>query len=63
MTKLAGDAELRQRMGRAARQRYEKLFTSEAVVPLLTDFYERLVRHEQASTATNGHHPWAAFNH
>src|SRR6185369_6267988 len=45
MTKLAGDAELRQRMGLAARQRYEKLFTSEAVVPLLTDFYERLVRH------------------
>ena len=63
MTKLAGDAELRQRMGLAARQRYEKLFTSEAVVPLLTDFYERLVRHEHASAATNGHHPWAAFNH
>jgi len=63
MTKLAGDAELRNRMGLAARQRYEKLFTSEAVVPLLTDFYERLVRHEQASAATNGHHPWAAFNH
>ena len=63
MTKLAGDAELRNRMGLAARQRYEKLFTSEAVVPLLTDFYERLIRHEQASAATNGHHPWAAFNH
>jgi glycosyltransferase involved in cell wall biosynthesis len=63
MTKLAGDAELRHRMGLAARQRYEKLFTSEAVVPLLTDFYERLVRHEQASAVTNGHHPWAAFNH
>ena len=63
MTKLAGDAELRRTMGIAARRSYEKLFTSHAVLPLLTDFYERLTRPDQAGRArANGHHPWASFN-
>jgi glycosyltransferase involved in cell wall biosynthesis len=61
MTKLAGDAELRRKMGRAARRSYEKLFTSRAVLPLLTDFYERLTRPDQIRSA-NGHHPWSYFN-
>jgi glycosyltransferase involved in cell wall biosynthesis len=61
MTKLAGDAELRRKMGVAARRSYEKHFTSHAVLPLLTDFYERLTRPDDAARA-NGHHPWASFN-
>jgi glycosyltransferase involved in cell wall biosynthesis len=61
MTKLAGDAELRRKMGTAARRSYEKLFTSRAVLPLLTDFYERLTRPDQVRSA-NGHHPWSYFN-
>jgi glycosyltransferase involved in cell wall biosynthesis len=63
MSKLAGDAELRRKMGLAARRSYEKLFTSRAVLPLLTDFYERLAKPGQTGTAhPNGHHPWAYFN-
>ena len=63
MTKLAGDAELRRQMGIAARRRYEKLFTSHAVLPLLTDFYERLITQDHTGSAhTNGYHPWATFN-
>lgn len=65
MTKLAGDADLRQRMGLAARRRYEKHFTSHAVLPLLNNFYERLItpaERVESPLPTNGHHPWASFN-
>lgn len=62
MTKLAGDAELRRKMGTAARRSYEKHFTSHAVLPLLTDFYESLIRPDQTGPSANGHHPWATFN-
>jgi hypothetical protein len=54
-------------MGAAARRRYEQLFTPEAVVPVLLDFYEQVIhRHSTNGQAgTNGHrrltelsHPW-----
>ena len=61
MTRLAGDAKLRRKMGIAARRSYEKHFTSRAVLPLLTDFYENLIRPGHAEPS-NGHHPWASFN-
>jgi glycosyltransferase involved in cell wall biosynthesis len=43
MARLAADPELRRRMGLAARKKYEQLFTPRAVLPLLVDFYERVV--------------------
>lgn len=67
MARLAGDAELRRSMGLAARERYRQLFTAGAVLPLLTDFYRRVI--DARAGAGNGHgarrpeplrHPWAA---
>src|SRR5215203_3024672 len=40
---LASDAELRSKMGHAARRAYEQLFTPEAVLPLLTSFYRGMI--------------------
>lgn len=62
MTRLAVDEELRRKMGLAARRKYEKLFTSHAVLPLLTDFYMRLAANGHVQPASNGSHPWAYFN-
>jgi glycosyltransferase involved in cell wall biosynthesis len=59
MTRLASDHGLRVRMGREARARYEKLFSPEAVVPMLMDTYRRT-----ATTIAKSHgsspaeHPW-----
>ena len=67
MARMAADVDLRRRMGAAARRRYEQLFTPEAVVPVLLDFYEQVIhRHSTNGQAgTNGHrrltelsHPW-----
>jgi len=67
MTRLAGDASLRREMGLAAREKYRQLFTTGEVLPLLTDFYRRVVAARGASS--NGHgarrrealrHPWAS---
>jgi glycosyltransferase involved in cell wall biosynthesis len=67
MRRLAGDAALRRSMGRAAREKYRELFTTGAVLPLLTDFYRRVMDAHGASN--NGHgarrpeaqrHPWAS---
>jgi glycosyltransferase involved in cell wall biosynthesis len=62
MIRLAIDAELRQTMGLAARSKYEKLFSSHAVLPLMTDFYARLTTRDHLPPTTNGNHPWACFN-
>jgi glycosyltransferase involved in cell wall biosynthesis len=67
MAKLAGDAELRKKMGHAARRTYEQLFTSAAVLPMLTNFYQRVMDHHHASGNGRNHsspatHPWALFN-
>jgi len=64
MTTLATDADLRRRMGLAARQKYEQLFTPRVVLPLLTHFYEQAVNRSRA--IGNGRsrpqeeqsHPW-----
>ncbi|MET0625878.1 MAG: glycosyltransferase family 4 protein [Pyrinomonadaceae bacterium] len=69
LKRVAGDAALRREMGLAAREQYRRLFTSEAVMPLLTDFYSRVIAAHGAPK--NGHaaaaggskeirHPWAA---
>ena len=74
ISRLATDAELRQRMGRAARNKYEQLFTPRVVLPLLVDFYERVVDKHVAGNGANGGsnngqhqlaklmHPWSIIN-
>jgi glycosyltransferase involved in cell wall biosynthesis len=42
MVRLARDAGLRERMGRAARARYERLYSPQAVLPLLLQTYDEL---------------------
>ena len=56
MQRLALDPALRKQMGKAARQRYEKLFAPAAVLPMLVDTYSRLAGRNEV---TNGHHPWS----
>ena len=59
---LAEDAELRRRMGDAARRRYENLFSPEAVLPVLLNTYRRVSGREVSEgsrPAKNpGRHPW-----
>src|SRR3989442_1765211 len=74
MARLAADAELRRRMGLAARKKYERLFTPQVVLPLLVDFYERVVDGHAAANGANGGsndgqrqlaklmHPWSIIN-
>ena len=49
MTRLASDADLRRRMGLAARTKYEQLFTPHMVLPLLIDYYKRIIDEHAAS--------------
>lgn len=58
MQRLAGDPALRKRMGDAARQRYLKLFSPNAVLSMLVDTYSR-VSGRNGHEHHNGHHPWA----
>lgn len=62
MQRLADDPELRSKMGRAGRERYVKLFSPEAVLPVLTSTYDRVIsRHARQplnQPAPNGRHPW-----
>lgn len=46
--KLANDRSLRESMGTAALERYERIFTSEAVLPLLNDFYRQTIAQYRA---------------
>jgi glycosyltransferase involved in cell wall biosynthesis len=50
MCRLAGDPTLRAKMGRAARERYEKLFNPAVVLLLMLDTYRRI-------TTGGGKHP------
>lgn len=50
MIRLSGDADLRERMGVAARKQYEQHFTSEAVLPVLVNFYEGVIAGHLRST-------------
>lgn len=63
MFALATDRARRLEMGRAARARYERLFSPAAVLPLLTDRYERIVAGKSerrfAIDGRRSRHPWA----
>jgi glycosyltransferase involved in cell wall biosynthesis len=63
MLRLANDPELRKKMGEAAQERYQKLFSPKVVLPLMLDIYQRVVRNghtANAITSGNGNlHPWA----
>jgi len=71
MSRLAADPELRRRMGLAARKKYEQLFAPRVVLPLLVDFYQRVVDEHAAgnqpshngnkiaSPHPNSVHPWS----
>jgi glycosyltransferase involved in cell wall biosynthesis len=68
MSRLAADADLRLRMGQAARKKYEQLFTPRVVLPLLVDFYERVIIEHAASNgasriSNNGQRPHAKLVH
>lgn len=60
--RLAEDTQLRRQMGRAARERYEKLFSPEAVMPVLLKTYRRVSGRELSDPtppSTNPClHPW-----
>jgi glycosyltransferase involved in cell wall biosynthesis len=62
MMALALDPELRVTMGHAARARYEKLFSPQAVLPMLMDTYQRNVARNSVSRQTPSPqrltHPW-----
>ncbi|HYR75244.1 MAG TPA: glycosyltransferase [Pyrinomonadaceae bacterium] len=60
MLRLALDEGLRKRMGAAAKERYQRLFSPAVVVPLMLETYHRITNNGSASTLTPGaHHPWA----
>src|SRR5713226_7502685 len=67
MLRLANDPELRRQMGAAAQERYQKLFSPKAVLPLMLDIYQRVVRNGHATaaiTSGNGNlHHWAESLH
>jgi glycosyltransferase involved in cell wall biosynthesis len=65
LLRLARDAGLRARMGKAARARYLRLFSPSAVLPVFLGTYRRVAgvggAHAPAEADGNGHrHPWAA---
>ncbi|HEV7682950.1 MAG TPA: glycosyltransferase family 4 protein [Pyrinomonadaceae bacterium] len=62
MIRLAQDPQRRARMGKAARARYQKMFSPKAVVPLMLETYRRVAAAKNGN-ANNGnghenHHPW-----
>ena len=61
MLMLAQNPERRARMGKAAHDRYQQLFSPKAVVPLMLETYGRVAAgNGTANGGTNGHnnHPW-----
>lgn len=61
---LASDPALRKRMGEAARERYLKLFTPDAVLAMLVSTYSRLTgANGYEARSSNGKHPWAPTCH
>ncbi|HYV27438.1 MAG TPA: glycosyltransferase family 4 protein [Candidatus Eisenbacteria bacterium] len=63
MLQLATDANLRQRLGIAARERYERFFSPEVVLPFMTDIYEKVITNgngDRLAISCNGNqHPWS----
>jgi glycosyltransferase involved in cell wall biosynthesis len=62
MLLLAQNPRQRASMGKAAHDRYQKLFSPGAVVPLMLETYARVAVGNKATTPINGnnnsHHPW-----
>lgn len=62
MKRLASDPELRARMSAAAKERYEKLFSPKAVLPVMLETYQRVVVKSgalsKAETGNGQAHPW-----
>ena len=65
MLRLALDPNLRRRMGKAAKARYQEIFSPKVVVPLILQTYARVVRNGHSvggqSESQNGAHPWATI--
>ena len=63
MLRLATDANLRQRLGIAARARYERFFSPQVVLPFVTDIYKKVIANGNGDRMTmsgNGNrHPWS----
>ena len=60
MLHLARDIDLREKMGLAARERYERLFSPRVVLPLMMDVYEAAARNgEQQPLPSDTNHPWS----
>ena len=63
MLRLATDPALRQRLGRAARARYERFFSPQVVLPFVTDIYRKVIANgngDQMTASGNGNrHPWS----
>jgi glycosyltransferase involved in cell wall biosynthesis len=63
MSRLAADRALRERMGAAGRERYERLFSPGAVLPVMLETYRRVARAGEAAAALSSNgggatHPW-----
>lgn len=65
MVQLAQDENMRKQMGKAAKLRYEKLFSPKVVLPLILETYERVAaKGESSSVSVNGHlHPWGSADY
>jgi glycosyltransferase involved in cell wall biosynthesis len=66
MSRLAADPSLRASMGRAARRRYEEIFSPAAVLPLMLNTYMRIAatREMKATTVQSlgtNLHPWDSY--
>jgi glycosyltransferase involved in cell wall biosynthesis len=64
MLRLAGDADLRRRLGGAARRRYQECFSPEAVIPFLVETYHQVIRAYAKREPAEADpppvaHPWA----
>lgn len=61
LVRVAEDADERRRMGRAARERYETLFSPQAVLPTLLSVYRRVAGRGVAGehAPEQDPHPWA----
>ncbi len=59
MITLAQNPDLRNRMGEAARTRYEKIFSPKVVMPLILDTYERVAGNGHRANGNDNLHPWA----
>ncbi|MEO6390453.1 MAG: glycosyltransferase [Pyrinomonadaceae bacterium] len=65
LSTLAGDESLRLELGRAARERYEEIFSPSAVLPMLVEKYQRAIARENPNASFDDlsddviRHPWA----